>query len=465
MILLGLNKSLHFYTFGIILLLSIQTSLSDQRRRKRFIEIGDDIRYRPYCETKAGGSCCPGRDDQCTAPILDSVCYCDMFCNFTASDCCPDFWRICQGGNPEPITRGCKVNGIEYQVGSVFQSNCNQCTCVKNPSMPNGVELRCTNEVCLVQPELIQSINQGNYGWKAANYSFFWGKTLKDGIKYRLGTMPPNPQVLNMNPVQMESADEPLESFDSREKWPNYIHPVRDQGDCAASWAFSTAAVASDRLAIESEGVLPDELSPQHLLSCNDRGQFGCEGGYLDKAWWFLRKSGIVSDRCYPYESGTTKSAGQCKLSGKDYKNTTCPNELENKLEKILHSTPPYRIRSNEREIMMEIMKNGPVQAIMKVKEDFFMYRSGVYSYTRIPPDNMSDLDKGYHSIRIIGWGVDRQPNGANLKYWLAANTWGTGWGEEGYVKISRGNDECKVETCIVSSWGSITSGMLVKNV
>jgi hypothetical protein len=69
-----------------------------------FIEMGDDVRG-PYCETKPGGSCCPGRDDQCTVPILDSYCYCDMFCNFTASDCCPDFWRVCHGGGPEPITR------------------------------------------------------------------------------------------------------------------------------------------------------------------------------------------------------------------------------------------------------------------------------------------------------------------------------------------------------------------------
>lgn len=79
------------------------------------------------------------------------------------------------------------------------------------------------------------------FRWKAANYSFFWGKTLNDGIKYRLGTMPPSDQVLNMNPIIMDSVDQPPESFDSRQKWPNYIHPVRDQGDCAASWAFSTA--------------------------------------------------------------------------------------------------------------------------------------------------------------------------------------------------------------------------------
>lgn len=90
---------------GIMVTL-INTSVCDKRlnRKKRFIEMADDVRG-PYCETKPGGPCCPGRDDQCTVPILDSICYCDMFCNITASDCCPDFQRICIGGNPEPITR------------------------------------------------------------------------------------------------------------------------------------------------------------------------------------------------------------------------------------------------------------------------------------------------------------------------------------------------------------------------
>lgn len=65
--------------------------------------MADDV-LGPYCATKPGGPCCPGRDDYCTVPILDSYCYCDMFCNVTAGDCCPDFQRICLGGNPEPIT-------------------------------------------------------------------------------------------------------------------------------------------------------------------------------------------------------------------------------------------------------------------------------------------------------------------------------------------------------------------------
>ncbi|KFM79134.1 Tubulointerstitial nephritis antigen-like protein, partial [Stegodyphus mimosarum] len=50
--------------------------------------------------------------------------------------------------------------------------------------------------------------------------------------------------------------------------------------------SFLSLALASDRLAIESLGVERMELSPQHLLSCQKRGQRACHGGHLDKAWY-----------------------------------------------------------------------------------------------------------------------------------------------------------------------------------
>ena len=81
-------------------------------------------------------------------------------------------------------------------------------------------------------------------------------------------------------------------SFDARQKWPGQIHGVRDQGWCGASWAFSTASVASDRFAIEDEAA--HEMSPQSLISCNTRGQSGCRGGSVDRAWNYLRRYGSV---------------------------------------------------------------------------------------------------------------------------------------------------------------------------
>ena len=57
------------------------------------------------------------------------------------------------------------------------------------------------------------------------------------------------------------------------------------------------AGVASDRLSINSRGLYTSPLSPQHLLDCDaDHKQTGCRGGYTDRAWWFMRKSGSVKN-------------------------------------------------------------------------------------------------------------------------------------------------------------------------
>ena len=68
----------------------------------------------------------------------------------------------------------------------------------------------------------------------------FWGRTLQDGLKYRLGTMYPDSAVQNMHGILAPTVDSLPNMFDSREKWQGLISPVRDQGDCGASWAFST---------------------------------------------------------------------------------------------------------------------------------------------------------------------------------------------------------------------------------
>ena len=67
-------------------------------RQKRHVDLSD-IRG-PFCASRTDEQCCPGRDDRCTVPILGSFCYCDLFCNITALDCCPDFVSFCVDGSP-----------------------------------------------------------------------------------------------------------------------------------------------------------------------------------------------------------------------------------------------------------------------------------------------------------------------------------------------------------------------------
>lgn len=161
--------------------------------------------------------------------------------------------------------------------------------------MGNKLEMVCENNICLVEPEIVNTVNQlsTKYGWTATNYSKFWGRSLEDGITLRLGTLQPQRFVLNMNPVRRiyDSSSLPRH-FSSETKWPGLVGNVQDQGWCGSSWAISTASVASDRFGIISKKKEIVQLSPQHLLSCDNRGQQSCNGGHLDRAWMYIRKYG-----------------------------------------------------------------------------------------------------------------------------------------------------------------------------
>nr|XP_036858401.1 tubulointerstitial nephritis antigen isoform X3 [Manis javanica] len=265
------------------------------------------------------------------------------------------------------ILEGCLRDGQHYEEGSVIKENCNSCTC-------SGQQWKCSQDVCLIQPELIERVNKGDYGWTAQNYSQFWGMTLEEGFKYRLGTLPPSPMLLSMNEVtaSLPATRDLPEFFAASYKWPGWTHGPLDQKNCAASWAFSTASVAADRIAIQSKGRYTDNLSPQNLISCCVKNHHGCNSGSIDRAWWYLRKRGLVSHACYPLFKDQNATNSGCAMAsrsdgrGKRHATKPCPNIIE-KSNRIYQCSPPYRVSSNETEIMKEIMHNGPVQELCNV--------------------------------------------------------------------------------------------------
>lgn len=405
----------------------------------------------PYCARRYPG-CCPDRQDDCNAPILGSVCYCDEFCDrFREEDCCPDYWSHCKGIEtnvteppPEPIKR-CYHQGKYYNDGQVFKINCNTCKCT---AVSRLAEVLCEQNRCLQEQSLIDEVNSmSSFDWRARNYSEFWGKKLSEGVQLRLGTLNPSNSVYRMNSVRRIYDPESLpREFDARTRWRRQISGVDDQGWCGASWAISTAQVASDRFAVMSKGSDSVLLSAQHLLSCNKKGQRGCNGGYLDRAWLFMRKFGLVDEKCYPWKG----MHDQCKLQKRTNLEVAGCDPPANPLRKELYKVgPAYRL-GNETDIMIEILTSGPVQATMKVYQDFFSYESGIYKHTPI-----AELyESGYHSVRIIGWGEDiSRDNGLPIKYWLVVNSWGHQWGENGLFRIRRGINECDIESFVVAVW------------
>merc|ERR1712061_504089 len=95
---------------------------------------------------------------------------------------------------------------------------------------------------------------------------------------------------------------------------------------------------------------------------------------------------------------------------------------------------------SGEANIQSAIMAGGPMEVAFTVYSDFENYASGVYHH-------VSGSMAGGHAVKVVGWGVE---NGQ--KYWKIANSWNPYWGEKGYFRIKRGNNEGGIEDQAIAS-------------
>jgi len=397
----------------------------------------------PYCAAREGG-CCKNRTDDCSVPIQGTLCYCDEFCNeFINGDCCPDYKSFCLGIEPPPdeIAIKCVHNGHIFEESEQIRDNCNSCTC-----KTDGIA-ECEQDTCLIDNSIVQNVNSisDQLGWRAANYSEFWGRKYAEGLELRLGTKEPTYKVKTMSKISNKPESLPL-SFNAmhEQKWGTSLTPIHDQGWCGSSWAISTASVASDRFGIHTKGKEIVNLSPQQLLSCVGK-QSGCSGGHLDFAWNYIRRTGLVDEDCFPY----TGKMEYCKVSRSDKKLSSVGCRLPTNVPRDhLYRVGPAYSLNNESDIMVEIWESGPVQATMRVYRDFFTYRSGIYRHSAANRAERS----GFHSVRLVGWGEER--NGYELtKYWIAANSWGSWWGENGFFRILRGANECEIENYVLATW------------
>lgn len=383
-------------------------------------------------------SCCPGRNDQCYMIHFDTRCYCDQFCGKNStSDCCPDVVRE-NNANKCPVLVGvCQKNGLVFQNGQRFMANCNRCRC------KNG-HVECEKNACLINTDLLSQINGNNFGWRAENYSFFWSKSLEFAYMHYLGVTLPllRQKTLTYGPLEYVQ-----KYYDFREEAffkANYSNGIKNQGMCSASWAFSIIDVIQDRVSKYNKKSIDQTPSVEQLIACNsmNKKRNKCSSLPVDQGWSSVRDmTGIVDTECYDNKNVQSGFVFSCKI-----KNQTCPNSAN--LTKKFHVSKAYPLLAFDQNIMKEILRNGPVQMIFKVFDDFFMYKSGIYApswHVAVPMQNR------YHAVKVLGWGSE---NGVD--YWLAANSWGPEWGENGYFRIRRNAFSTEIGRHVYGAWVSI---------
>lgn len=306
--------------------------------------------------------------------------------------------------------------------------------------------------------DVVNFINELNTTWTAG------AKWDEDGpFPYHMGLRLTHGRTgVDLLPVYThEDVDNLPESFDVRQKWPHCptIGLIRDQGLCGSCWAVAATEVMTDRVCIHSGGHVKVHISAEDLLSCCKACGDGCKGGYMEEAWRYYLKTGIVTgegrgseDGCQPYLVPPNRVHLNCSNSLPVWNGTSgtlvatpecerwCRPGYDKSYESDKHYAKKiYSISHDEEQIKAEIFRRGPVQAAMRVYEDFACYTNGVYQH------HVGDLS-GLHSVKILGWGTE---NG--VPYWLAANSWNTAWGDKGFFKIRRGRNECMIEQHIVA--------------
>ncbi|KAE8815502.1 Cathepsin B [Hordeum vulgare] len=299
----------------------------------------------------------------------------------------------------------------------------------------------------IIQEDIIRTVNSHpNAGWTAGHNPYLANYTIEQ-FKHILGVKPTPPGLLAGVPTKTYSRSEKEElpkEFDARSKWSgcSTIGKILGQGHCGACWAFGAVECLQDRFCIHHS--VNVSLSVNDLVACcgflcGD----GCDGGYPIFAWQYFVENGVVTDECDPFFDQVGCQHPGCEPA---YPTPVCEKKckVQNQVweEKKHFSIDAYQVNSDPHDIMAEVYKNGPVEVSFIIYEDFAHYKSGVYK-------QITGRMVGGHAAKLIGWGT----SDAGEDYWLLANQWNRGWGDDGYFKIIRGTNECGIE-------GDVNAGM-----
>lgn len=192
-----------------------------------------------------------------------------------------------------------------------------------------------------------------------------------------------------------------------------YTTPVKNQGQCGSCWAFSaTEQIESDT--IRTKGVTY-ELSPEQIVQCAHVAQ-GCNGGWTEVAYTYVKNAGgIATETAYPYTSylGKTGTCSTSQITG----------------NQVVTVDSYTSIVGGESSMATYVETTGPISVCLDAS-NWSSYTGGILSSCG------NDVD---HCVQAVG--VLATTGG----YWKIRNSWGTSWGEDGYIRLAYGENTCDI--------------------
>ena len=225
------------------------------------------------------------------------------------------------------------------------------------------------------------------------------------------------------NAVPMEESEINLKAateLDLRDQ--GVVPPIRDQGSCGSCYSFAALAAVESRLLIAGSSFTKSNIdfSEQQLVDCStDQGNKGCNGGSLVATFRHIKVNGIMKESDYPY----TEAEGTCALVS----------------SKVVAKIGGQKtVTSNDESALQTAVAEGPVAVAIDASTiKFQLYSSGVFDDSNCSSTTLN------HGVAAVGYGTE-----SGTDYWIVRNSWGSSWGEDGYIRMSRNKDnQCSILT------------------
>jgi cathepsin L len=225
------------------------------------------------------------------------------------------------------------------------------------------------------------------------------------------------------NPPKVARSDVYNSTTDWRAK--GAVTAIKNQGDCGSCWSFSTTGSTEGAHFLSGQTLV--SLSEQNLMDCSSHyGNDGCDGGTMDNAFqYIIANNGIDTEDSYPYQG---------------VQNTKCLFNPDN----VGATLSSYKDipSGSESDLTTAAATIGPISvAIDAGQPSFQLYKGGVYH------DYLCSSTKLDHGVLVVGLGSEKTLLDTK-DYYIVKNSWGTTWGLEGYIYMSRNRDNnCGIAT------------------